>query len=362
MISNVAVIFGGRSCEHEISIISAIQVMNTLKDKYHVIPIYQSKEGAFYSDSSFMDIEIYKNHLWQKKRWQITLIRKKAEVYVVKTNFFHTKERIDFVFPIMHGLHGEDGSIQGYLEMFHIAYAGCDILASATCMSKIRTKQLLRYFSIPTLDFYEVNENNKEKKWVPCIIKPDQLGSSIGIQIVQDEYEWKEKVETALLFDKKCLVEPFVQDFDEINCSVKRENGEIVLSSLELVRKNEEILSFADKYQQHSSNKVNNERILKPKLSKMCEDKVKEIAYEVYDKFALDGVIRIDFMLVEEEVYVNEINTIPGSYAFYLWQESFLELLERVMKESLFAYQRQECKITSFDSDVLSFFNGSKHK
>lgn len=362
MISNVAVIFGGRSCEHEISILSAIQVMDALKDKYHVIPVYITKDGEIMSDETFKNIDTFKNNLPSKRRYMCTLMRNKAEVYIKHYNFFSSRERVDFVFPIMHGLHGEDGSIQGYLELLNIPYAGCDVLASATCMSKIRTKQLLRYFDIPTLDFYEINEKNKEKKWTNCIIKPDQLGSSIGIQIVHEEFEWHEKVETALLFDNKCLVEPYISDFEEVNCSVKKANGEIVLSDLELVNKKAEILSFADKYQQRSSTKVSHNRIIHPQLEVTCEEKIKTIATQVYESFNLDGVIRIDFMIVANQVYVNEINTIPGSYAFYLWQDSFLTLLEKVMQESLFSYQKKECKINHFDSDVLFHFHGSKHK
>lgn len=362
MISNVAVIFGGRSCEHEISILSALQVMNALKDSYHIIPIYITKESEMYSDQSMIDIETFKSSEEMKKRWMCTLIRNKSEVYRKRIGLFNSMERIDFVIPVMHGLHGEDGSIQGYLEMLNVPYAGCDILASASCMSKIRTKQLLQYFNIPTLKFYEVNNNYKENQWVPCIIKPDQLGSSIGIQIVHEDYEWKEKVETALLFDEKCLVEPFIEDFDEINCSVRRKDGEIILSDLELVKKGEEILSFSDKYEQRSSGKVNNDRIIHPNLNEKCEKEIRKLAVEIYEKLNLNGIIRIDFMRINNKLYVNEINTIPGSYAFYLWEDDFKQLLESVMKESLFAYQQRECKIVSFDSNVLFQFNGSKVK
>lgn len=362
MITNVAIIFGGRSCEHEISILSAIQVMDALKDKYHVIPIYISKNGEMLSDETFKEIDTFKNNRQSKRRYKCTFMRNKAEVYIKRLNFFSISERVDFVFPIMHGLHGEDGSIQGYLELLNIPYAGCDVLASATCMSKIRTKQLFQHFNIPTLEFYEINEKNKEKRWDCCILKPDRLGSSIGIQIVHEDYEWDEKVETALLFDKKCLVEPYISDFDEVNCSVKKVKGEIVLSDLELVNKKAEILSFTDKYQQRSSTKASHNRIIHPQIDEQCEKKIKAVAIQVYEKFDLEGLIRIDFMIIDNEVYVNEINTIPGSYAFYLWSDTFLALLESVMQESLFAYQKKECRISSFDSDVLFHFHGSKHK
>lgn len=362
MISNVAVIFGGRSCEHEISILSAIQVMNALKDTYHIIPIYITKESEMYSDRSMLDIETFRSNDGMKKRWLCTLVRKKAEVYKRRLSLFNAMERIDFVIPVMHGLHGEDGSVQGYLEMLNVPYAGCDILASAICMSKIRCKQLLQYFDIPTLAFYEIDHNNKDKKWFPCIIKPDRLGSSIGIQIVHDEYEWKQKVEQSLLFDEKCLVEPFIEQFDEINCSVRRKDKEIIISDLELVKKGAEILSFSDKYEQRSSGKVNNDRIIRPILDEECSKQIKMLAIKIYEKLNLNGLIRIDFMRINNELFVNEINTIPGSYAFYLWEDDFKGLLESVMKESLFAYQQRECKIVSFDSNVLFEFNGSKAK
>lgn len=362
MISNIAILFGGRSCEHEISILSAIQVMNALKDKYHVIPLYISKEGELFHHPSLMDIEVFKQGFKMKRSWLSVLVRKKTEVYVKAFRSFSKKERIDFVFPIMHGQHGEDGCIQGYLEMLNIPYASCDVLASATCMSKIRSKQLLQYFSIPTLDFYVVDENHKQCLWTPCIIKPDKLGSSIGIQIVHHENEWQEKLETALLYDQCCLVEPYIAQFEEINCSVRRSNGEIILSDLELVNKKAEILSFHDKYEQEVSTKTNHDRIIAPDIEEEIAQKIKQMAAKVYECFHLSGVIRIDFMLIDHEVYVNEINTIPGSYAFYLWNMDFLTLLESEMKEALFAYQKKECKIVSFESDVLFHFHGSKHK
>ncbi|NBK97549.1 MAG: D-alanine--D-alanine ligase [Erysipelotrichia bacterium] len=362
MIHNIAVIFGGDSCEHEISILSAMQIMNVLKKKYHVIPIYVAKDSQMYTHSSLMDIHTFQNHLQMKKRYLCTLFKQKAEVYVKNVNYFANKQRIDFVFPILHGKFGEDGSIQGYLNMLHVAYAGCDVLASATCMSKIRSKQLLAYHHIATLDFAIVDETQKEMPFLPCIIKPDGLGSSIGIAIVKEEAQWKEELEKALLFDERCLVEPYIEQFIEINCSVRKSDGEVILSMLECVQKEEEILSFHDKYEKETSNKTRKDRVINPILDEVIEKQVKGMAVQVYEKLGLDGVIRIDFICFNEKVYVNEINTIPGSYAFYLWQENFLTLLESVMKESLFHYQKQACKITSFASDVLFHFHGNKYK
>ena len=360
MIKNIAVMFGGRSCEHEISILSAIQVMSALEDRYHIIPLYLTKQGEMYSSDLFKEIESYQDMKeLLKKKDLVSLKREGAEVYCVKGKFH--KEIIDFVLPIMHGTNGEDGAIQGYLEIFNLPYAGSSVLPAALAQSKITSKILFEHYQIPTLNFHVIDDENREYEFLPCIIKPDHLGSSIGIQIVKEKEEWDAKSQEALLFDDRCLVEPYIDEFREINCSVMKCKGEILCSHLEEVQRSDSILSFKDKYESSSSKKGNGSHLLDLDLSEEIKETIYNIAKKVYASFQFQGVIRIDFMLIENEVYVNEINTIPGSYAFYLWKEKTMcTLLEEAIKEGVLLYQRKMGQITSFQSDVLFHFQGTK--
>lgn len=358
MINTIAVIFGGQSCEHEISILSALQVMNVLKTKYQVYPIYISKQSIMYHCRELFEIEAYQNAaLIEKKSNEVYLVRSGNDVCIKHKKIWKRNIKIDFVFPLLHGRNGEDGSMQGMLQMLNVPYAGSGVLASALAMSKITSKQLLDYHHFPVLPYVVVDENHDTCEFMPCIIKPDNLGSSIGIQVVHDESEYQNKLKEALLYDDRCLVEPYIENFYEVNCSVRRE-GDVVTSHLEKVKCKEEILSFMDKYENKDTHKG---RIQFESIDETISHTIKELSIRIYELFAFEGVIRIDFMVVENEVYVNEINTIPGSYAFYLWKDiNFLKLLEDVMKESLHNYAMKECQITSFHSQVLFHYDGVK--
>lgn len=354
MIHTIAVIFGGRSCEHEISILSALQVMHTLNEKYQVYPVYISHNSEMYTNDSLFELETYQHIDWiEKRKDQVTLVRKGNEVYLQPLVFYKRKRRIDFVFPIMHGKNGEDGCIQGMLEILHVPYAGSDVLASAIAMSKSTMKQLLRGYHYPVLEDEVVDDRHKTCTIMPCIIKPDCLGSSIGIQVVSDPNQYIAKIEEALLYDERCLIEPYLEDFYEINCSVRKKDGKVITSLLEKVKGKEEILSFVDKYE--NKEKYNGSDEIDSEIAKQ----IHELSASIYNDFHFEGVIRIDYIISRKQIYVNEINTIPGSYAFYLWkEESMLELLESVMKEALKQYALRECKITSFRSNVLFHYQG----
>lgn len=356
----IAVIFGGRSCEHEISILSALQVMHALQDKYDVIPIYISKQDEMYSAPYLMELSSFQDmNRILKSDNLISLKRKGKEVYVQRK--WRKDIRIDFVFPVMHGTNGEDGAIQGYLEILHVPYAGTSILGASLAQSKSISKQLLMYHGIATLEFDIINENQKESAYLPCIIKPSHLGSSIGIQVAHTKQEYYQGIENALHYDEECIVEPYIASFHEMNCSVKQTKEGIEVSCLEEVFKQDGILSFEDKYASKGTKEGVNGRVINPAVDTLVETQIKEIAKQIYRAFHLDGVIRIDFMVVENKVYVNEINTIPGSYAYYLWpKQDMLSLLEECMQVAIKKYRNEEMRITSFASDVLFHYDGTK--
>ncbi len=355
----IVVMYGGNSCEHEISVISALQVMQALRQKYEVIPVYISKSLQYYSDDSFMDVDIYKNmDTVLQKKYLVHFVNVENHSYIKKRM---KKKKIDFVFPILHGIHGEDGSVQGLLKMYNIPYAGNDVLSSALAQSKSKSKQFLQFLDIETLPYTIIQESNEVVSTFPCIIKPDTLGSSIGIQIVKNSGEYVEKANRALTFDEVCIVEPLLDNFKEINCSVMRVQGEICCSQIEEVNRNDAIYSFADKYEK--SGKLHVAQKISHTLSDTQVEKIYEISKKIYENFRFLSVIRIDFIVCKNQVYVNEINSIPGSLAYYLWEyDSFLQYLEVLMQEGLKNYTKQQSRITHFESKVLLQFKGNKFK
>lgn len=356
---NIAVFFGGRSCEHEISIITALQVMHALKEKYDVIPIYISKEGMFYSGEEYLDIKTYQDVSLYKNNKQKVSIQKEGEhVYCIK-NWFK-KVCIDIAIPIFHGTNGEDGSIQGFFNVLNVPYVGSSLFSSALAQSKIASKKWMQLHEIPVLAYEVIDANNIHCAFMPCIIKPDRLGSSIGIQVVEDDNMYEQSVMEALLYDEMCIVEPYIETFREINCSVRKVDGEIVCSLFEEVNKAEKILSFHDKYE--NNYKFDTNHHINPEIAVSLKQEIAMIAKKVYRIFNFDGVIRIDFMIVENKVYVNEINSIPGSYACYLWEEDLLSLLENSMQEAFCKYRKEANKIVHFENDVLFKYHGGKLK
>lgn len=359
MIKNIGVIFGGCSCEHEISILSAMQVMHALKEKYHVIPIFINKEGEFYSSARLKEIETYQQKDFiLKNNERVTIKKEGQEVYAIKS--FFKKEVIDFVIPVLHGLKGEDGSIQGFLEILNVPYAGSDVLVSAIAQSKSMCKKILKSYGFPILSSTTINTIEEHSPFLPCILKPDRLGSSIGIQIVLKEEDWQKSIAQALMYDESVLVEPYISTFLEFNCSVRRVGKDICCSHIEQLIKQEGILSYDDKYQK-GNEKGSGNRIVDPVLSNALKEEILLLSKEIYEKLGFKGVIRIDYMVIDEHVVVNEINTIPGSYAFYLWKDSnMLELLEECIRQGLWQYQKQIGRINSFESEVLFKFKHGK--
>lgn len=358
MLTQIAVLFGGNSCEHEISIISALQVMHTLKEKYEVIPIYISKQGSLYSNELMFNIEYFKQDTMCIEKDKVLLI-KDENILKLKKKWKHIN--IDLCFPIMHGTCGEDGSIQGYLTLLNVPYVGNSISSSAIAQSKILTKQLLELHQIPQLEYNVINKQLFYNEIYPCIIKPNKLGSSIGIQVVLSKNEYVKAVQKALQYDEQCIVEPYIKNFREINCSVLKKEGKIYCSNLEEVSHNDNILSFSDKYE--AANKLGeHKRNLTPIMTGLQQQQIYDIAEKVYHIFEFRSVIRIDFMVIDDKVYVNEVNSIPGSYAYYLWDYSFIELLELEIKEAIHYFMMQENLITSFESNVLCSPYGFKNK
>lgn len=385
----VGVIFGGESVEHEVSIITAVQAMNFMdQNKYEIIPIYVAKDRTWYTGKMLLEMDVYKNF--------DTLKRYAKKVTLVKTNegfflqsvsglFRRNVAEIDIAFPIVHGKGAEDGSLAGYLDFVGVPYVGCGILGAALGQDKVIQRELMKLNEIPVPNytwFYDseyltdASKITKEIKKIgyPVIVKPAKLGSSIGISIAKSEKELDQCITDAMAYDNKIIVEQVIPNLLEVNCSVFGNYEYQETSALaEMLTKNQ-FLTFDDKYLSGGKKTKgglktfgkmsNSEMVIPARISKKLEDKVRELSLKTFRTLNLAGTVRIDFLINREteEVYVNEPNTIPGCLSFYMWNSTkdYQTLLDDMITMAIKDYKNASKKTTSFESNVLSTFNGSK--
>ena len=383
MKTNIAVLFGCRSVEHEVSIISAVQAMRAIKrEKYDVTPIYVTKSGEMYTGNSLFEIENYRNLPELLKQSEpVLLARKNGGVYLVYENsgLFSKKKdvKIDLAFPIVHGTNCEDGTVAGYLEYLGLPYIGCDILSAAVGMDKAVFKDVLKSAGLPVLDCitFRTREYMLEKQKItaeieqkvgfPLIVKPANLGSSVGITKVNGESELDEAIRLAISFSDTVLVERAITSLREINCSVIGDADECEASVCEEPFMNDEILSYADKYlgggkgQGASKGMASLGRKIPADLPEEKANEIRELSCKIFKAIGASGVVRIDYLLDTEtnSVYANEINTIPGSLAFYLWEATGLKYTDMIdrLAEIAFRRQRNRDNLTfTIDTNILS--------
>ena len=383
---NVAVFMGGKSCEHEISCISASQVIKALdEDKYEIIPIYIAKNNDMYTGSALMDISNFADNIINKLE-KVCIYKDGSKVYVKPINgLFKKAQCIDVAFEVVHGTNVEDGTLAGYLEMLDIPYTGSDVLGSAVGQDKAIMKEIFEHEKIKIVDWfyilahdYDLNEVKKKASKIgyPLIIKPANLGSSVGIEVVHGEEELEEKIKECAKYDFKLVIEKMVTKLKEVNISVMGSIFEQKLSAIEEVYKDGEFLDFTNKYEKGSkgakgSKTVNGTKVSKGMAStsrKVPADitasqkkKVETMALKAFKALNAKGAVRIDFIIDEEtgEVYVNEINSIPGSLAFYLWSEvgiDFSRECDELIQNALKMYREKQKKTYSFDTNILSSF------
>lgn len=381
---NVAVMFGGKSVEHEISVISALQAAEQLdREKYEVIPIYITKQGKMYTGEQIGRIDSYKNiDALLKNSRQIILTNEDGKVvaaeYPVKLRFGRKSSTvIDVVLPIVHGTNVEDGTLQGYLKTLGVPFAGCDVLASAVGMDKHIMKLVFREAGIPVLDskcFLKTEYIDNEEAVLaaiegtfgyPVIVKPVNLGSSVGISKARSREELTEALELAFQFAATVLVERAITSLREINCAVLGDIYEAEASECEEPLNATDILSYEDKYlaggksSGGSKGMASLARKIPADISEEQRTLIRNMAVKAFQAIGGNGVARIDFMIdtSDNTVYLNEINTIPGSLAFYLWKPvgvSYPQLLDRMIALAL-KRARDEAEIVySFDTNVLA--------
>lgn len=366
MKTNVAVFYGCRSVEHEVSIISAVQAMHAIdRERYDVTPVYVAKTGEMYTGDALFTIEEYKDlPSLLKKCKRVNFVREAGSVLMteLKSGIFQKKPiSIDVAFPIVHGTNCEDGTIEGLFEFLNLPYVGCDIISSAVGMDKAVFKDVLKNAELPVLDYVTVrareyfadkatiSEKLLNKIGLPLIVKPVNLGSSVGITKVTDKEKLDDALTLAFSFADRVLVEHAVTEIREINCSVLGDCDECVASVCEEPFMNDEILSYEDKYMGNSKNGGQSKgmaslgRKIPADITKEQTEEIRELSCKIFKAIGASGVVRIDFIIdnATNTVYANEINTIPGSLSFYLWDATGVPYKELINKLIDLAFKRQ---------------------
>lgn len=388
MKTNVAVFFGGRSVEHEISVISALQAINAFNaQKYDIIPIYISKQGRWYTGSQLLDIRNYKDLNALTKNCTEVFMRPEYgdyNLYKAETSLFSKKNAVvaslHVVIPVLHGTNGEDGIFEGLLETIGIPFAGCNTLASANGMDKITMKMILKECDIPVVDYVwftdrqwfadqnSLIEKIETKLGYPVIVKPANLGSSVGISKAANRDQLIQSIQTAEKFAARIIVEHMIEQLQEINCSVLGDADDHQPSVLEQPIKTGDFLSYEDKYMGGSKSAKGmqaSDKKIPADLPVDLTKKIQHIACETFRVLSCHGVSRIDVMIDQKDnsVYVNEINTIPGSLSFYLWEAtgiSFEKLMDKLVELALKRKRDNDRKTFTYDQNIFALSGGLK--
>jgi D-alanine-D-alanine ligase len=337
----VGVVFGGRSVEHDVSIVTGHQVMRAFDPElYEVIPIYIDREGRWWTGAPLADIANFKTEVLSYKGVRSAIISPSVQHHGLIVNptsgRFEKSEivRLDVVFPAIHGTHGEDGTLQGLLELADIPYVGCGVIASAIANDKVMTKIVLRQCGIPVVDGVsfsraewlaapdQVMQHILTELRCPLFVKPATLGSSIGISRVEDDKLLRASIDVAANLDSRILVEGAVVGCIEINCAVMGNGDQIRASVLEQPVSWEAFLTYEEKYLRGGEGMKSAERLVPAPISAELTEKIKAFAIQGFKAIEGRGTARIDFLAQPDAgaVYLNELNTMPGSLAFYLWQ------------------------------------------
>ena len=411
MKAKIAVFFGGNSVEHEVSIITALHAVENIdRNKYEVLPIYITKDNKMYAGEKIGEIANYNNipklleestqvipvNLGEK----VALLR--AEKKLLKNDIY---DYIDIAFPIVHGTNVEDGTIEGFVKMLNIPYVGCDVISSALGMDKYACKEILRANDIPVIDgkLYKINDYKNDEATLrkdiekslgfPVITKPVNLGSSVGISIAKDQAELEKSLEEAFTYASKVLVEKAIMNLKEVNCSVIGDYESAKASECESPIKMDKILSYRDKYLGNGtkgtkgvkgtkssgvkgsknasfggtmgSDNSNPSLELPAKITAEQKKTIQELAIKTFQALGCNGVIRIDFIIDQDDskIYVNEVNTIPGSLSFHLWRETgtnYTEELNEIIALGLKRAREEKNLTFSFETNILANFNGAK--
>ena len=391
MVSKIraGVFFGGPSVEHEVSVITAMQAIQAMDpQRYEVIPVYTTKSGELYTGAHLAQLESYRNIPEALKQAQKVVLQKEGKDVVLmlaKQKRFGSSivTALDVALPIYHGTGGEDGVMQAHFERLGLPYTGPDVTSSAIGMDKWASKAMFKLHGVPCVEGVKVTQSQyftdpeaaaqtiEKAVGYPAIIKPYNLGSSVGIHKCRDRASLLEGLEDAFLYSQAVLAERAVQNLREINCAVLGDSEEARASVCEEPLNATDILTYADKYQSGgktgktgaksgggSKGMQSLARVVPADLSPEMTEKVQQLAIDAFRAIGACGCSRIDFLLDNQtgELFANEINTIPGSLAFYLWEKSgltFTQLMDEMIRLALKRQRQQSLLHRSFETNLL---------
>jgi D-alanine-D-alanine ligase len=397
----IGIFFGGKSVEHEVSVITAAQAAAAMDaDKYDIIPIYITKDNEMYTGPDLFSTDHFRDIPALLARSQrVTLFREKGKVYLMRypAKMFQKPfvAQLDLAFPLVHGTNGEDGSLQGYFQLHGLPYVGSDVGASAGGMDKWVSKCLLQSEGLPVLpghcfhsaeyfaDTDAVVHRLEGLFGYPMMVKPVNLGSSVGINPAHSAEGLQRAIELASSFAERIMVESMLTDMREINCAVMGDMEQTMASACEEPLSTGEILSYQDKYmpdgdssKSHSPEPLGGKKVgasplaggkgvgatlrkLPAELADEEEAEIKGLAQKAFLALNCCGLARVDFLLDKRDgtVYINEVNTIPGSLAFYLWTaagKSFRQLTDDLVQLALKRSRMEERLIWSNEVNILA--------
>lgn len=369
---NLVVMFGGPSVEHDVSLITGLQVLqNADHEKYNVIPIYWTQNGQFVTTKSALT---ERQILQQLKTETEAVMLHEGSLRTAKSGIFvkgFSDQKIDCIIPAFHGSFGEDGKIQGFIETLDVPYSGCDTTASVLGMDKNLFKIVMRHHKIEVLDWQLIDKNSVDSLKIsfpfPVIVKPAHLGSSIGVKKCEDTSSVKDQLRIIFELDTQAIIEPYLKDNIEINCSVLGTTENCEASVCEQPLSSEQILSFEDKYLKNGKGKKGSAKIGMASLDRRIPapisndetEKIQNMAVKIFQACGCSGVARVDFMIDKKTntLFVTEINTIPGSLSYYLWEASgisFREQIDRLVNIAEFEYKKKKSLLRIYPSAILS--------
>lgn len=379
-INSLVIAFGGVSPEHEVSVITAHQAIAALKDTgITVYPLYITKSGKWLTGDVLLDLQQFSD-LYQLESNAIPCtISRNADGFPI---LLDTRQQflkkpatwpIAFMLLAFHGSDGENGSFQGLCNLFNVPFSGSGVLGSAIGMDKVVAKKLAKLAGIPVVDWVDF----REKEWIsnksallehvktlhyPVIVKPTHLGSSIGISKVANEKELEWAIESVFRFDDQVLIEKAIDPLLEINCSVMGDGIENQTSVCEQPKAKGQTLSYEDKYLSESTGSkgmASADRIIPAPISESLSSEIRAMASTLFSTLQAKGLVRIDFLIdaASNQIYFNEINSIPGSFSFYLWQHSklqFPDLLQKLIELGMKEYRIKNSRVRSYETNLLS--------
>ncbi len=365
---NIVVIFGGNSCESDVSIITGVMTANALdKNLFFAVPVYVDKDGCFYTGNELFDLDNFKV-IKELDLKRVEFSVGDNTLYYRKKNKLKQFIKVDAIINCCHGGVGEKGSLYGYFETIGIPMASPGLLASSVAIDKVNTKRYLKGNGVNTAKWLSIKNGEsvgqvalvaEEQLGYPMIIKPNTLGSSIGIKVVCNLKEFTVAVMQAFKYDDVVIIEEFISDATEINCAVYKTGIETVVSECERPMTTNSILTFEDKY-------CGGEREFPAKIPKALSDKIKGITKRVYEMLDARGIMRFDFLLSKDKIYLNEMNSVPGSLAYYLLSNTFKEfrsVLTEIITSTIIEYNSKATLERNFSSNILSgkFNKGGKN-